>query len=150
MKTRSQTEIEQCIYEFTDLCREHDLKVTHQRLEIYRALLSLPGHPTPEEIYNRIRSSLPTVSLDTVYRTLTLFEEYGLITRVQCLFDKGRYDSNLEEHHHFICSECKKIEDFYWPEFDELTIPESTGAFGKINLKKVEIRGICNECLSKK
>ncbi|HXK92178.1 MAG: transcriptional repressor [Candidatus Omnitrophica bacterium] len=146
MKTRPQSEIEGRIGQFTALCRERGLKVTHQRLMIFHSLLDTIDHPTAEEVFSRIHLKLPTLSLDTVYRTLSLFEDYGLISRVQCLSDKGRYDANMDHHHHFICLKCKSIEDFYWPEFDQLELPPITHTFGKINLKKVELRGICQEC----
>lgn len=135
---------------FCSLCREHGLKVTHQRLEIYRVLIHSKDHPTAEDVHHRIKNTLPTISLDTVYRTLGLFEEHGLIDRVQQLDDKGRFDSNLEHHHHFICIRCKKIVDFSWPEFDRLPRPDSLQQWSTIKSEKVEFRGICNECAEKK
>ncbi len=146
MKKRPQKEIEERIEHFNELCRQHDLKITHQRLEIFRALLETIDHPTAEEVFQRIRHKLPTVSIDTVYRTLTLFESYNLISRVQCLSDKGRFDSNVEPHHHFICTQCKKIQDFYWPEFEQLELPENALSLGEMKVKRVELRGICEEC----
>ncbi|MFB3786860.1 MAG: Fur family transcriptional regulator [bacterium] len=146
MKKRPPSEIDARIRHFTTLCRQRGLKVTPQRLEIFRSLLEVIDHPTAEELYSRIRQKLPTVSIDTVYRTLSLFEDYGLIYRVQCLSDKGRYDSNMDNHHHFICMKCKKIEDFFWPEFDALPLPLSARMFGKINLERVVLRGICPDC----
>jgi len=146
VKKRPSSEIDARMRQFIALCRQRSLKVTPQRLEIFRSLLDVIDHPTAEELFSRIRHKMPTISIDTVYRTLTLFEDYGLISRVQCLSDKGRYDANMEHHHHFICLKCKSIEDFCWPEFDQLELPPETRTFGKINLKKVELRGICPEC----
>jgi Fur family transcriptional regulator, peroxide stress response regulator len=145
----SAQEINNRIQAFSQLCREYGLKVTHQRLEIFRALLETKGHPTAEEVFTRIRHTLPTISIDTVYRTLTLFEEHDLIISVQCLHDKGRFDSNLSPHHHFICTSCKKIVDFNWEEFDHLQRPAAIQSLGKVLLEKVEMRGICQECLKK-
>ncbi|MDX9755549.1 MAG: transcriptional repressor [bacterium] len=132
--------------QFHALCKECDLKVTHQRVEIFRALLQTIDHPTAEEVFKRIRDKLPTISIDTVYRTLALFEEHNLIARVQCLSDKGRFDPNMDKHHHFICMQCKKICDFYWEAFDTLTLPPEVAAFGTVILEKVELRGICAAC----
>lgn len=132
---------------FFQLCRDHNLKVTHQRLEIYKTFLRTTNHPTAEELYNRLKKRLPTISLDTIYRTLALFEEHGLITRVHGLSDKFRFDPNTELHHHFICTKCKRIYDFYWNEFDQLTLPESVKQFGEVHEEKVELRGICRDCL---
>lgn len=148
-KKQNRRDIEERVQEFSRLCRKNDLRVTNQRLEIFRALLETVGHPTVEDVFHQIRTILPNLSIDTVYRTLTLFENHGLITRVQCLSDKGRFDPNLENHHHFICVRCKKIEDFYWPEFTDYSIPDEAMELGMIQMKKVELRGICNECRRK-
>ncbi|MBI1389118.1 MAG: transcriptional repressor [bacterium] len=147
VKQMNRKEIDERVKTFTDLCRTQGLKVTHQRLEIYQALLETIGHPAAEDVYHLIRHKLPTVSIDTVYRTLALFEEHGLISRVQCLSDKGRFDSNVEPHHHFICVECKAIYDFYWPEFDRLLPPDSIGALGEVRVERAELRGVCKHCL---
>ncbi|MGC9326320.1 MAG: Fur family transcriptional regulator [Candidatus Hinthialibacter sp.] len=149
MKKQTESDIEKRLEEFSQLCRKNNLRVTHQRIEIFRALLETVGHPTVEDVFQQIRTILPALSIDTVYRTLTLFENHGLITRVQCLSDKGRFDPNLEDHHHFICMRCKKIEDFHWPEFADFNIPAEAEKLGMIQMKKVELRGICNECLKK-
>jgi Fur family peroxide stress response transcriptional regulator len=107
------------------------------------------NHPSAEDIYIRIQTQLPTVSLDTVYRTLALFEEHGLINRVQSVSDKVRFDANTAPHHHFICMKCKRIIDFSWAEFDRLTLPEGVRSFGEIQDKKIELRGICCRCRKK-
>jgi len=146
VRKSSPKEIEERIQEFNSLCREHGLKVTHQRIEIYRALLESDDHPTAEDVYNRIRDKIPMVSVDTIYRTLALFEEHKLISRVQCLSDKGRFDKNLDKHHHFICVECKSVFDFYWPEFEKISLPKSAKEYGKIMNEKVELMGVCNKC----
>ncbi|MBD3267415.1 transcriptional repressor [bacterium] len=145
-----QQNIEERIQDFSALCRKHGLKITHQRIEIFRAVLEADGHPTAEDVFYRIRGRLPTVSMDTVYRTLSLFEDHDLIARVQCLSDKGRYDPNLQSHHHFICTQCKGIYDFFWDDFDELPLPAEAKSQGDIRLKKVELRGICQVCRQKK
>jgi Fur family peroxide stress response transcriptional regulator len=147
LNKRSTCSVEERVKQFSDICRERNLKVTHQRLEIYRTLACSGNHPSAEDIHSSIREKLPTVSLDTVYRTLALFEEHGLITRVHQLDDKNRFDPNLEEHHHFICIRCKKIFDFHWPDFDLLSVPVQAEQWGRINSKKVELNGICMECM---
>ena len=149
VKKSNQIDVDARIQEFCILCKEHDLKVTHQRIEIYRALLESEDHPTAEDIYNRIRDKIPMVSVDTIYRTLALFEDHKLISRVQCLSDKGRFDKNLDKHHHFICVQCKTVFDFYWPEFEKISIPKSAKEYGKVFNEKVELLGVCNECQSK-
>lgn len=132
-----------------EICRELGLKLTHQRLEIFNVLLSTEDHPSAEEVYERVKPKLPTISFDTVYRTLALFERHGVIARVYHLDDRTRYDPNMEHHYHLVCTRCKKIHDFYWPELDHLVIPSETGGWGTIAERYVELRGICQDCLEK-
>jgi Fur family peroxide stress response transcriptional regulator len=131
-------------FEFT--CRSKHIKITHQRREIFLLLASSNNHPSAEEIYKRIKIALPMISLDTVYRTLTTFEKAGIISRVQALDDRVRFDANLKLHHHLICSGCRRVVDFYWPAFDSIPLPPETDAWGTIKVKQVEIRGICTKC----
>ena len=105
------------------ICNKLGLKVTHQRLEIYNELSSARDHPSAEEIFKRIKRRLPTVSFDTVYRTLALFEQHRVITRVCRADDRTRYDSNMDTHYHLVCTRCKKIRDFFWPDLEHLAAP---------------------------
>jgi len=130
-----------------ELCREHGLKVTHQRLEILQAVAGANNHPSAEEVFKQVREKLPTISFDTIYRNLALLEQNGVIARVQYLDDRTRYDSNLKHHHHLVCTKCRKIQDFYWPDADQMKIPEETGEWGIVQKKYIELRGLCRACL---
>jgi Fur family peroxide stress response transcriptional regulator len=130
---------------FKKICREAGLKVTHQRLEIFRVLAVANDHPSAEDIYERVRKTVPTISLDTVYRTVTTLEKNGVLGRVQP-DARSRFDPNLEVHHHFICTECKRIDDFYWPAFDRMRSPPRRAQWGRVESKRVEIRGVCKAC----
>jgi len=65
---------------FTESCRACGLKLTPQRLEIFRELAATTRHPSVEDIHQRIRTRMPNVSLDTVYRTLSTLHEHGIYT----------------------------------------------------------------------
>lgn len=130
---------------FKRICREAGLKVTHQRLEIFRVLAPADDHPSAEEIYERVKKKVPTISLDTVYRTLTTLAKNGVLGRVQP-DARSRFDPNLDVHHHFICTECRRIDDFYWPSFDRMRSPPKSTEWGHVETKRVEIRGICKAC----
>jgi Fur family peroxide stress response transcriptional regulator len=106
---------------FKAACREADLKLTHQRLEIFRELAEAMDHPTAETLYRRLKETLPTLSLDTVYRTLATFEEYNLVTRVQTTESHARFEAR-SGHHHAVCSRCGKITDFEWDDFGVASI----------------------------
>ncbi len=132
-----------------DLCRQAGIKVTHQRLEIFREISSAKDHPSAEVLYERLKRRLPTISLDTVYRTLATFEGLGLIKKVHLLSDQTRFDPDTGVHHHFICARCRKIIDFDWPDFDAVRPPGQTGKFGRVLAQQAELLGICKECLEK-
>jgi Fur family peroxide stress response transcriptional regulator len=141
--------IEERLRRFQEACRARGLKITPQRLEIFRELAATTEHPSAEEIFERIRQRMPTVSLDTVYRTLGTLNETGIVSRVEVLDDRCRFDANMEPHHHFVCVRCKRVVDFQWPGFDRLQIPDELRALGVIHQPHAELRGVCNSCLKK-
>ena len=132
---------------FEKICRENGLKMTHQRLQIFSELASSAEHPSAESIFKRLISRFPTLSLDTVYRTLFTFEKLGIISKVQAIDDRARFDGNPLPHHHMVCTKCKNIIDFYWPAFDEIQLPHETKKWGRIKSRQVEVRGLCDRCL---
>ncbi len=129
------------------LCNETGIKLTHQRLEIFRELMAANDHPSAEQIHKRIHKKLPTIAIDTVYRTLATFDELGLVKKLHVLNERTLFDNNLKVHHHFICTRCKKVEDLYWSDFDKSQLPESVTDFGEIQSRHLEIHGVCQKCL---
>ena len=146
MKHTNQHRLSVMMTEFEDACRKADLKVTHQRLEIYRELARAKDHPSAEMLYKRILKRLPTISLDTVYRTLSTLEKHGLITRVQTVESQARFEAKMACHHHAVCTKCGSITDFTWDELDTLTMPSSLSDWGKVTKKNATLEGICSTC----
>jgi Fur family peroxide stress response transcriptional regulator len=134
---------------FRKVCREHRIKVTPQRLEIYKVAIQSKEHPSAEDIYHSVRAKLPTISLDTVYRTLSSLERWGLLFKVAVVDDRSRFDADLSPHHHVICTECNNITDFLWPEFDSLALPEDVTGWGSLKLKASQFVGVCSKCDAK-
>ncbi len=139
----------QMMERFESLCKARGLRMTHQRMEIFREMARYPGHPTVEMVFKRVRKGIKTISLDTVYRTITTFEELGFVRRIRVFDNSARYDINLSVHHHLVCTHCKTIEDFYWDDFDQMELPEIARGWGDINSKHAEIRGLCRKCRRK-
>jgi Fur family peroxide stress response transcriptional regulator len=131
------------------VCNEAGIKLTHQRLEIFRELMATSDHPSAELIHKRIHEKLPTIAIDTVYRTLATFDELGLVKKLHVLNERTLFDNNLKTHHHFICTECKRVEDIYWPDFDNTMLPEAVENMGRVNSRHLEIHGVCQKCLVK-
>lgn len=132
--------------DFERLCRAKGLRVTQQRIEIFKALLRQANHPTVEDVYAQVRKRLKTISLDTVYRTIATFVEHDLVQRVHHIDNATRLDINTAGHHHLVCSRCKRIEDFYWPDFDRLKPPKSIAHWNRTQIKHVVISGVCASC----
>lgn len=150
MKNPSEQTLTTMMAKFEYACRKDDLKVTHQRLEIYRELARAKDHPSAEMLYKRIIKRLPTISLDTVYRTLATCEEHGLITRVQTIESHARFEAEMTSHHHAICRKCGAITDFTWDALDNLALPEELKGWGKVRKRNASLEGLCKTCSDKR
>jgi Fur family peroxide stress response transcriptional regulator len=146
----STPELERRIEAFEETLRRKDLRVTHQRTEIFRELAATDEHPDAETVYQRVSERVPAVSRDTVYRTLAMLEEHGLVSRADVLGGPSRYDADTEHHHHFVCTECGAVKDFRSRALDDLPIPRSAKAIGRVASAHVQVRGVCSECLARR
>jgi Fur family peroxide stress response transcriptional regulator len=133
--------------DFSAACRKAGLKLTHQRYKVYLELLRSSDHPAAEALHKRLLLKIPTISLDTVYRTLATFEQHGLISRVQTVESHARFEARLKHHHHLICSVCNEIKDFQWEHFERSTLPEDLREWGTVSNKQVVVYGVCSKCL---
>lgn len=140
------TEVERRISSYSQALRESGLRLTHQRLEVAREIASSETHPDTETIYRKVRTRVPTISLDTVYRTLAALERLGLVTRVNATAGPARYDANLDHHHHFLCTRCGLVRDVYHSSFDDLEAPDLVVDLGKVESVLVQLCGVCARC----
>jgi Fur family peroxide stress response transcriptional regulator len=122
------------------------VKLTHQRLEIFREVASSLEHPDAERVFRAVRRRVPTVSIDTVYRTLWMLNDLGLITTLGPRRDSVRFDANLEHHHHYVCVRCDLARDFESAELGALRVPAAVQELGRITALQVEVRGVCRRC----
>jgi Fe2+ or Zn2+ uptake regulation protein len=90
--------------------RERGMRVTPQRVVLHRALLELDRHVTADELLEAVGDRLPNVSLPTIYATLELLEELGMVQRVQRA-GTTLFDPRTDAHHHLVCTVCGSIED---------------------------------------
>lgn len=142
----SPQEIERRMAAFIETCRKRGVKITHQRMEVFREVASTEEHPDVETIHRRVRKRLPTVSLDTVYRAVAFLEKLNLISRVHGVSERLRFDGNMQPHHHFVCSQCGLVRDFYSAEADRLEIPAEIQSWGRVDSIHVSLDGICSKC----
>ncbi|MCW8798196.1 MAG: transcriptional repressor [Prosthecochloris sp.] len=137
------------IKQFIERCRAHSLKITPQRLAIYRELLKLQVHPSADAVYKNMVRDFPTISFDTVNRTLLTFAEIGVVETVESHSGVRRFETDLEPHHHLHCIKCGEIIDFCDSDLDAVEVPERIADEFTVIGKRVVIRGICRKCAEK-
>ncbi|MGD9848957.1 MAG: Fur family transcriptional regulator [Desulfuromonas sp.] len=131
--------------QFEQRCRALALRITPQRLEIFRLLAGEAGHPTAEQLHQRLLAQMPTLSLDTVYRTLATLVTHGLVRRVVTAESQARFEVALSEHHHLICRRCHKIVDCCWPQLDSAALPLPAD-WGRLDSCTLTGYGLCRAC----
>lgn len=103
------------------LCADRGLRITDQRRVIARVLSDSDDHPDVDKVYQRASAIDPNISIATVYRTVRLFEEAGILNRHDFGNGRSRYEPTTEEHHdHLIDVESGAVMEFTDPELEEL------------------------------
>jgi Fur family peroxide stress response transcriptional regulator len=146
----AKTELARRLDGFKAACKQAGVKLTHQRLEIFREVATRIDHPDAEMVFRAVQARMPTVSLDTVYRTLWLLSDLGLVTPLGPRRESVRYDANLAQHHHYVCMGCGLTRDFESPALDAIRAPASVRDLGSVVAVRVEIRGLCATCAKRK
>jgi Fur family transcriptional regulator, ferric uptake regulator len=128
--------------------RHHGYKLTPQRRIVIDEIIATHEHQTPAAIYERIKQDHTGIGLVTIYRTLEILEELGLICETHAGHSCHSYlvRDSTEHHHHLICSGCGKVVDFEDCKLDELEnrLTEKSGF--KISSHLLEFLGQCREC----
>lgn len=131
---------------FIDRCRQEGLKVTPQRIAIYNILMESRDHPTADVVYRKIATTHPTISFDTVNRTLLTFANMGVIDTVESYSVSRRFDTDTSPHHHVHCVKCGHIADFTDQSLDTVKVPDSIASqFDVIGMRMV-VSCICPDC----
>lgn len=97
-----------------DRLERHDIRASAQRLAIAQYVLSTSEHPSADQVWVRVKADFPMVSRATVYNTLQLFTEKGLLKQLVLAEGSVVYDPKVEPHHHFVDDESGAIEDIPW------------------------------------
>jgi Fur family ferric uptake transcriptional regulator len=134
---------------FEAYLREHGLKMTRAREQVFREILSSPGvHPNAEEIHRRLRAKKKPVGLATIYRTLNLLVRSGLVTAI----DLGESHSHFEpdwnriSHGHLICLSCGRVQEFSHAEIQAAInkVGEEKGYL--LDKFSIQVFGYCRDC----
>ena len=127
--------------------REKGCRLTPQRQAMLRILAKSEGHPSAEQIYEKIKVDYPTISLATVYKTLNLLKNMGEVLEVTFASVGSHYDGNKPyPHPHLICTQCGQILD---PQCESLAgiaeeIARQTGY--RITQQQLNFLGLCPRC----
>ena len=127
--------------------QERGYRLTPQRIMVIEALHSVDQHISAEEIYAQVLSKYPYANISTVYRTLELLKELGLVNEIALGDGRVRYHpSEKGHHHHLVCQKCGRIIDL--PESAMLPLEEalSRDYRFKADLKHLAIFGLCVDC----
>lgn len=125
--------------------RKRNIHLSYQRLKVLEYLIQNQSHPTVDQIFTDLQKNISTLSKTTVYNTLNLLVQSGLVRVVGIEDNEARYDIELSNHGHFKCESCGRIYDFSI-DMDSL-VSRDLNKF-KIIDKNVYFKGICQRCLA--
>ena len=127
--------------------KEHDLKITSQRLDILSFLDENRVHPSADEIYRAIKINSPALSKTTIYNNIDVMVKNNIIKAFRFMdSNELRFDYKTTEHYHFICRKCKNIYDV------DISLPyleKFENYKHKVEEFYGDYRGICENCLKK-
>ncbi|MFX0044230.1 MAG: Fur family transcriptional regulator [Candidatus Hermodarchaeota archaeon] len=128
------------------ILRDGGYKVTPQRLAICDYVLSSKEHPTVEQIHSKILKKHPTISLNTIYQTMDMLNDLGLVQEMRFGSGSSRFDPNTSLHANIICQNCGKIRDFESESIRELWARVVTEMDVEPLGQRLDIYVLCDEC----
>ena len=143
--------VEQRMDQMISKLREHEFRITPQRLAVLRVLAISKDHPSVEGIYEEVRKGFPTTSIATIYKTVNLLRNIDEVLEIAFPDGSNRYDGNNPfPHPHIICVRCKRI---VHPDLESLesimnNAAKKTGF--EILSHRLDIFGVCNDCRATK
>jgi len=127
--------------------RETGLKITPQRLSIFKLLQGNHSHPSAEDVYREVLKVHPSISFTTVYKTLQTLRDMGEIQELSMDPDRAHYDPDISEHAHTFCKSCKQIDDLEYTVDTPPPMNLSDGPDGfEVHNVQFHAVGLCREC----
>jgi Fur family peroxide stress response transcriptional regulator len=146
-RSEPMADVEIRIQEILSKLRECKYKVTPQRVAIIKILADSKGHPSVEEIFERLQKDFPGTSMATVYRTIMLVKSMGEALELRFADGSNRYDgSKPYPHPHVVCTRCNKIIDLQASNLKAMArqVTEETGF--RIETYRLDFFGVCAKC----
>ena len=121
-------------------------RATPQRIAISKYILRNHEHPTAQKAYQEVKKTYPTVSLATIYTTIRILRDTGLILELNMPQGQTRFDPNTEPHAHLLCLQCGSISDWTDPIMPKLIERVSSDANFTVTGSSLDLKGICQRC----
>ena len=141
---------EEKLERFREFIRESGLKTTRQREDIAQWFFDNNGHMSADQIYRDVKSASPGIGFSTVYRTMKLLVESGLVHERHFGDGEALYENVSTHHDHCICTKCGKIIEFENPQIEALQMSVAERFGFRLSSHKMELYGLCRECSSEK
>lgn len=133
----------------TNIFKEKKLKLTPQRIAVYKYLKNTKEHPSAETIYKALQSDYPTMSLATVYKALKTLVEVGLVQEINVGEGNFRYDGFSDPHPHIQCIDCGRVDDIESLDLTNLNKDAEIHSNYRVLSNKVYFYGLCKDCNNK-
>jgi Fe2+ or Zn2+ uptake regulation protein len=132
--------------ELSSVLRARGQRVTHPRLLVHRHVRQADRHLTAEQVHQALSDDLPSLSAATIYATLDMLEELGIVRRMSTPGGITVFDSRVDDHHHAICRSCGQIEDVDGP-VRTADVVQAAGRSGfAVEHAEVQLSGRCAGC----
>jgi Fe2+ or Zn2+ uptake regulation protein len=136
-------------HELIQTLRAHGHRVTAPRLTVYRHLRAHDDHLTAEQVHTDLVARIPSLSPATVYATLDLLAELGLIRRMSTPRGVALFDTRIGTHHHLLCRSCDAIIDVEAP-ISTATAQAAAAAVGfTVEHSELQMTGLCSACAAR-
>ena len=132
------------------MLQQAGIVTTHQRVSLLELLFSRSDHPDADSVLAAARQQMPLLSADTVYRTLNLFADAGIIQRMAMPTRRARFDKCVEPHDHFMCTHCERISDIPRRKKSIGMVPSEVKACGEVRDIQMVYVGVCRACAAKR
>jgi len=132
--------------DYPQLLKEHDLKVTFQRIQILGVIEKF-GHISIDSIYEEVSKVHSSLSLATIYKNIFMMVERGVLTEVPIIGKKSKYEITKDDHLHLICTKCGKVIDRDLDdEIDNDMLRAAKESGFVLDQRQLNLYGECKEC----
>lgn len=129
-----------------DQLKSGGVRMTPQRYAILQYLMESLDHPTADDIFRALSPQYPSLSVATVYNNLKVFIDAGLVRELTYGDDSSRFDADLSDHYHAICTKCGAMVDFEHPPIKEVEEAAATATGFRVYGHRMEVYGLCPTC----